>query len=175
MSLAPLLAASPAVQVHAAAASLALVLGSVQLVRKQRDRLHRAIGWGWMAAMASAALSSFLVHEIRTVLGLFSPIHLLSILTLAGLPRAVWYARQHLVRKHRRMVLILYWFGLVLPGALTLLPGRIMSKAVFGPLVSCAPGLAFRSRSHGQVIVPTWLSWLRVSPWSSAPALGGLG
>ena len=132
MTLAPLLAASPAVQVHAAAASLALALGAVQLLRSRGGGSHRVLGRVWVGAMAVAALSSFFVHEIRLVLALFSPIHLLSILKLIGLPRAVWYARQRLVRKHRRLMMILFWFGLVLPGALTLLPGRIMHVAVFG-------------------------------------------
>jgi uncharacterized membrane protein len=131
MSIAPLASASLAVQVHAGAAVIALVLSAVQLLRSRGDRPHRALGWMWVVAMAAAALSSFFVHEIRSVLGLFSPIHLLSIFTLVALPRAVWYARQHLVRKHRRIMLGLFWFGLVLPGALTLVPGRIMHKVVF--------------------------------------------
>jgi uncharacterized membrane protein len=142
MSIAPLASASLAVQVHAAAATAALVLSAVQLLRRRGDAPHRALGWLWVAAMATAALSSFFVHEIRTVYGLFSPIHLLSIFTLAALPRAVWYARQHLVRKHRRMMLRLFWLGLVLPGALTLVPGRIMHKVVFAGWTDSSAPLA---------------------------------
>lgn len=130
-SLAPLAAASPAIQVHAAAATLALVLSAVQLLRPRGDPPHRVLGWIWVVAMATAALSSFFVHEIRTIYGLFSPIHLLSLFTLSALPRAVWYARRGRVKNHRRVMLALFWFGLVLPAALTLAPGRIMHKVVF--------------------------------------------
>lgn len=48
------------------------------------------------------------------------------------LPLAVWYARQRNMRRHRIVVLSLFWLGLVIPGALTLVPGRIMHAVVFG-------------------------------------------
>ena len=80
--------------------------------------------------MTATALSSFFIHHIRMAFGLFSPIHLLSILTLVAVPLAIWYARQRNMRAHRLVVLGLFWTGLVLPGALTLLPGRI--AVVFG-------------------------------------------
>jgi uncharacterized membrane protein len=132
MFLAPLLSASVAVQFHVAVTLLALSTGAVQLVRKRRDGLHRTLGWTFVVAMASAALSSFFIHNSRGLFGLFSPIHLLSILTLVMLPLAVWYARRRNVRGHRIVVLSLFWFGLVIPGALTLVPGRIMHAVVFG-------------------------------------------
>jgi len=132
MSLAPLTSASLAVQLHAAAALLALVIGAMQLARRRRDGLHRTLGWAFVVTMAAAALSSFFVHNSRGLFGLFSPIHLLSILTLVMLPLAVWYARRRNMRGHRMVVLSLFWLGLVLPGALTLVPGRIMHVVVFG-------------------------------------------
>lgn len=46
--------------------------------------------------MAVVAASSFWIHQIRLV-GLFSPIHLLSICTLVMLPLAVWRAHTHRV------------------------------------------------------------------------------
>lgn len=131
MSLAPLASASLAIQIHTAAALIALVLGGAQLLRRRRDQRHRALGWIFAVAMITAALSSFFIHQIRSV-GPFSPIHLLSILALVSLPLAVWYARRRNLRRHRLAMLSLFWFGLVLPGALTLLPGRILHAAVFG-------------------------------------------
>jgi uncharacterized membrane protein len=132
MSLGPLLATTPAVQFHVAATSIALVAGAVQLSRKRRGGLHRTLGWTFVVAMAAAALSSFLIHNSRGLFGLFGPIHLLSILTLVMLPLAVWYARRRNMRRHRIVVLSLFWLGLVIPGALTLVPGRIMHAVVFG-------------------------------------------
>jgi uncharacterized membrane protein len=57
---------------------------------------------------------------------------LLSIFTLAMLPLAVWRARQHDVRKHRRAMLGLFVGALVIAGVFTFLPGRIMHAVVFG-------------------------------------------
>jgi uncharacterized membrane protein len=132
MSLAPLTSASLAVQFHVAAALIALAAGAVQLTRTRRDAVHRTLGWTFVVAMTATALSSFFVNHIRMVFGLFSPIHLLSILTLVAVPLAVWYARRRNMRAHRLVVLGLFWTGLVLPGALTLVPGRIMHAVVFG-------------------------------------------
>lgn len=132
MPLGLLLAATPAVQFHVAATAIALGAGAVQLSRKRRGGLHRTLGWTFVVAMAAAALSSFFIHNSRGLFGLFSPIHLLSILSLVMLPLAVWYARRRNMRRHRIVVLSLFWLGLVIPGALTLVPGRIMHAVVFG-------------------------------------------
>ncbi len=82
--------------------------------------------------MAAVAVSSFWIHQIRLV-GLWSPIHLLSIFTLVVLPLAVWRAHQHRVADHRRIMISLFAGALVLAGLFTLVPGRIMHTVVFGP------------------------------------------
>jgi uncharacterized membrane protein len=140
MSLAPLLAASPVIQVHAAAAIGALGLGAIQLIAPKGTLPHRAIGWTWVVLMALIAVSSFFIHTICTVGG-FSLIHLLSVLTLVMLPLGVWRARHHQVGAHRRTMTALFAGALVLAGVFTLLPGRIMSDVVFGttsPHGTCA-------------------------------------
>ena len=82
--------------------------------------------------MFVVAVSSFFIHEIR-LWGPFSPIHLLSVFTLIMLPLAVLRARRHDVAKHRRAMTGLFIGALVVAGAFTLLPGRIMHAVVFGP------------------------------------------
>jgi uncharacterized membrane protein len=131
MSLAPLLSAPVPIVVHAFAAFGALALGLVQLVGRKGTGTHRLIGWVWVALMVTVAASSFLIHTIRMVGG-FSAIHLFSLFTLATLPLAVRHARCHRVALHRRAMVILFGAALVIPGLLTLLPGRIMSRVVFG-------------------------------------------
>ena len=88
MSLAPLLNASPVIQVHAFAAIGAFALGALQLAAPKGTLPHRTVGWTWVVLMLAVAASSFWIHEIRLV-GPFSPIHLLSILTLVTVPLAV--------------------------------------------------------------------------------------
>jgi uncharacterized membrane protein len=120
MNLAPLLAAPAVIQIHAFAALGAFALGAMQLVAPKGTIPHRTF-----------VLSSFFIHTIR-LWGPFSPIHLLSIFTMAMLPLAVWRARQHDVRKHQRAMLGLFLGALVIAGIFTFLPGRIMHAVVFG-------------------------------------------
>ena len=131
MNLAPLLAAPAVIQVHAFAALSAFALGAVQLAAPKGTIPYRAVGWLWAGLMLVLVLSSFFIHTIR-LWGPFSPIHLLSIFTLAMLPLAVWRARQHDVRKHQRSMLGLFLGALVIAGIFTFLPGRIMHAVVFG-------------------------------------------
>jgi uncharacterized membrane protein len=131
MSLASLLQAAPAIPLHAFAAMAAFVLGVVQLAAPKGTLPHRTLGWIWVGLMASVAVSSFWIHQIR-LLGPWSPIHLLSIFTLLMLPLAVWKAHRHQVADHRRIMIFLFSGALVIAGLFTLLPGRIMHAVVFG-------------------------------------------
>ena len=132
MSLDPLLHASPVIQIHAYVAVLALLLGAVQLFRKKGDWLHRMMGRTWVALMAIVALSSFFIWTIRLV-WLFSPIHLVSLFTLAMLWRGVAFARKHDIKHHMLTMEFTYFLALVVTGLLTFLPGRIMYQVAFGP------------------------------------------
>ena len=131
MSLTPLLNAAFPIPLHAFAAMAAFVLGLVQLLAPKGTLPHRTLGWIWVALMAVVAGSSFWINEIRLV-GPWSPIHLLSIFTLAMLPFAVWKAHTHQVAAHRRIMIYLFSGALVIAGLFTLLPGRIMHAVVFG-------------------------------------------
>jgi uncharacterized membrane protein len=131
MSLAPLTSASLAIQAHAYAALAAFVLGLVQLARVKGTISHRALGYTWMALMLVVALSSFWIQELR-VWGPWSPIHLLSVLTLAVLPLGLWHARRHHVPGHKRAMLGLFAGALVIAGIFTLAPGRIIYRMVSG-------------------------------------------
>jgi uncharacterized membrane protein len=131
MTLAPLLDASPAIQLHAFAAMAAFALGVVQFAAPKGTLPHRTAGWIWVALMAVVAVSAFFIHTIR-LWGPFSPIHLLSIFTLIMLPVALWRAHRHDVRSHRNAMLGLFGGALVIAGLLTFLPGRIMHAVAFG-------------------------------------------
>ena len=131
MSFAPLLQAEPVIQVHAFAAMGAFALGVVQLAAPKGTLPHRTIGWVWVALMAVIALSSFFIHGIKLV-GPFSPIHLLSIFTLIMLPLAVLRARRHDVKKHRGAMIGIFVGALVIAGAFTFIPGRIMYAVAVG-------------------------------------------
>lgn len=131
MTLAPLLAAPPVIQVHAFAAMAAFVLGIVQLAAPKGTLPHRTIGWIWVVLLAVVALSSFWIHELRMV-GPFSPIHLLAIFALVNLPLAVLHARRHRVSAHRWAMVSIFLGALVIAGLFTFVPGRIMHAVLVG-------------------------------------------
>ena len=131
MSLAPLLNASPTIQIHAFAAMAALAIGVVQLSAPKGTLPHRAVGAVWVLLMFVVCISSFFIHTIR-LWGPWSPIHLLSIFTLGSLPLAVWYAHRHDVPHHRLAMISIFVGGLVIAGLFTFVPGRIMHAVLFG-------------------------------------------
>jgi uncharacterized membrane protein len=131
VSLAPLLSASPAIQLHAFAAMSAFVLGLVQFAAPKGTLPHRTLGGIWVALMFVVAISSFFIHELK-VWDAWSPIHLLSIFTLVMLPLGVWRAHHHQVQAHRWTMISIFIGALVIAGLFTLVPGRIMHAVVFG-------------------------------------------
>jgi uncharacterized membrane protein len=131
MNLAPLTSAPLPVQLHAYAALFAFVLGLVQLMRLKGTASHRALGYVWAGLMVVVATSSFWIHELR-LWGPWSPIHVLSIFTLAMLPLGLWHARSHNVRGHKLTMLGLFGGALVVAGLFTLVPGRLIHRVVFG-------------------------------------------
>ena len=112
MSLAPLLNAAPAIQLHAFAALAAFGLGAVQLAAPKGTLPHRTLGWIWVVLMVIVAASSFWIHELR-LCGPWSPIHLLAIFTLVMLPLAVLHARRHRVGRHRNAMIAIFAGALV--------------------------------------------------------------
>jgi uncharacterized membrane protein len=131
MSLDPLLAAPLVVQVHAVAAMAAFALGIVQLAGPKGTLPHRTMGYAWVALMLVVATGSFAIHGMKQW-GAFSAIHLLSIVVLALVPLAVLAARRHHVGAHRRAMISLFAGALIIAGAFTFLPGRIMHRIFFG-------------------------------------------
>ena len=131
MSLDPLLNAGPAIYLHAGFALAAFGLGLFQLLARKGVWLHRVLGWLWVAIMVAVATLSFFIHKLR-MWGPWSPIHLLSLFTLASLALGVYLARTGNVKDHSRTMTSLYFGALVIAGIFTLLPGRIMHAVVFG-------------------------------------------
>lgn len=123
--------ASPLIQVHAVLAGGAIALGGAQFALPKGTPTHRLLGRVWVAFMAVVAISSFFIHEIR-MFGPFSAIHLLSVLVLVALWQAIRLARRGDIARHKKAMIRLYVLALVITGAFTLLPGRLMYKVFFG-------------------------------------------
>lgn len=123
-------AASPAVKIHIFAALSALLIGTVQMIGRKGGRLHRILGWTWVILMGTVAFGSFFIRGINP--HGFSLIHLLSGWTLAVLPLGVVFARRGQIRRHRRTMAGVYIGGLIIAGAFTFAPGRLMWQVFFG-------------------------------------------
>lgn len=135
MTLAPLLHAPLAVQFHVATVVPAALIGTWQIFFSRKGApLHRALGWIYLVLMAVTALSTLWVHELMPggpFFG-FSPIHLLIPITFLAIFNAIRAARRHDIARHRYSMVVLYVSGILIAGAFTFVPGRIMHAVVFG-------------------------------------------
>ena len=131
MSFAPLLHAGPLIATHAAAAFAALAIGGLQFASPKGTWGHRWLGWIWVLLLGFVAIGSFAIHTIR-LWGPFSPIHILSIVTLVSLAMAIVFARAGKIEAHRQTMAWVYALALVVTGLFTLWPGRIMHQVLFG-------------------------------------------
>jgi uncharacterized membrane protein len=118
------------IQVHVIAAVTALVIGCVILAQRKGSRLHKTLGWAWVFAMATAAISSLFITGLNG--GFYSFVHLLSGWTVIGLPMAIFAIRNRKVETHRRAMTGMFVGGLLIAGALAFLPGRFMFAFFFG-------------------------------------------
>jgi uncharacterized membrane protein len=132
MQLAPLLTAGIPIKIHVVSVSLVIGLTPIQFVLKRGGAWHRAVGKIWMVAMALTALSSFFISTIRLI-GPFSSLHFLSIISLVSLAIAYRAARRGDTATHSWTMISLTVFALFIPGIFTLWPGRIMNAVLFGP------------------------------------------
>ena len=123
-------AAAPAIKVHLVGIAAAIVIGLVLLAGVKGRRMHRVLGWTWVAAMGTVALSSLFIRIVNH--GQLSWIHLLTGWTLIALPMGVAFARTHRVKMHARMMTGLFVGGLAVAGLFTFTPGRLMWTVFFG-------------------------------------------
>jgi uncharacterized membrane protein len=117
--------------VHASAALIGVLLGTVALSSRKGSLLHRLAGYSWVVLMITVAISSFWLRTLPWFPGGFGPIHILSVTTLICLVRGVIAARQHRIKAHRVNMLGTFW-GLLGAGVFTLLPHRLMGMIAWG-------------------------------------------
>ena len=120
------MAFTPIIITHVLAAASAIAVGGAALLSQKGSTLHRLLGRGWVVLMLIAVLSSF---GIKTH-GHYSWIHLLSIITMAGLAGSIYAVAKGNLRAHRRGMRSLY-IGLVVAGTFTLLPQRLLGHLVW--------------------------------------------
>ena len=119
------------IPLHAIMAMIAIILGGIQLSMKKGGPIHKLLGRIWVGIMMIVAITSFFIHEIK-LWGAYSPIHLLSLLTIFTLGVGIYYVRVGNVKRHKQTMIALYFFALIVAGFFTLYPGRIMHQILIG-------------------------------------------
>ena len=119
------------IPLHAIMAMIAIILGGIQLSMKKGGAIHKLLGRIWVGLMLIVAITSFFIHEIR-LWGAYSPIHLLSLWTIFILGVGIYYARVGNIKRHKQVMITLYFFALILTGFFTFMPGRVMHQILVG-------------------------------------------
>jgi uncharacterized membrane protein len=131
MNLAPLLDAPPAITIHLATVIPAFVIGTWLIFFSVKGaRWHRALGALYLTLMTVTAVAAFFIRSIDP--GQLSLIHLFIPLTIFGVVSALWNVRRGNINGHRNAMIGLYVGGLLIAGGLTLLPGRLLHRVIFG-------------------------------------------
>ncbi len=125
MNFTPISQASTAIQIHLAAAVMAILLFMVIMMLRRGSRLHKFTGRIWVAIIAITSISSFWISEINHFAG-FSAIHLLSIFTLVNCVIGVRAIRRGKLRTHRNAMIGIAVGGLLIAGGLSFVPGRTL-------------------------------------------------
>ncbi|MGE0532969.1 MAG: DUF2306 domain-containing protein [Hyphomonadaceae bacterium] len=118
------------VHLHVYAALTALVIGTIILFRPKGRGLHKVLGWSWVVAMGTTAITSLFITGLNG--SYWSLIHLLSGWTIIALPMAIYAIRNRKVEIHRRAMTGMFVGGLIIAGAFSFVPGRLMFETFFG-------------------------------------------
>ena len=118
------------VWLHLGTIIIALALTPVLLLQKRGTWRHRRLGWIWASAMFSTAFASLFIREINH--GGWSWIHVLSVITLIGVPSTVMAARRHSIVAHRWGIRTLVAGALLIAGYFTFPFDRLLGRWLFG-------------------------------------------
>lgn len=155
------------IKIHVIVAVLALLIGAAVLLMRKGTGGHRALGRVFACCALATAATSFLIHEIR-LWGIWSPIHLLSIMVIFGIWRAVRAVRRGNVVAHIRLMQSVYLWGFVVAGAFTLLPSRTLGEVFLARAIQAVSGGIPSVEMLLAVALPVTVTlvalWLRLRP-----------
>ena|SRR6185503_9235136 len=131
MNLDPVLDASFAIKVHLATVIPSFFLGTwLMFLSKKGGQSHRLIGAIYLLLMTVTATAGIFIKEVNP--GHFSWLHIFVVITYFSVFSAIWSLRHNNIRGHQAAMWGLYVGGLIIAGAFTFHPGRIMHRLFFG-------------------------------------------
>jgi uncharacterized membrane protein len=121
------------VYLHLASILPAFMIGTYLLLNKKGTKSHRLLGKIYMLLMLETAIVTlFMSAEVgMRLFDHFGFIHLFSILTLYSVFAAYWAIKHGNVRMHRKNMIALYVGGILIAGAFTFAPGRMLHGWLF--------------------------------------------
>ncbi len=123
-------ALSPVIKIHLLAALAALALGGVLMTVRKGRTFHRVAGWVWVSLVLVTAGATIFIRDLNH--GNWSWLHLFTGWVLLITPLAVFWAKRHDVRRHRRTMMGLFYGGFAINLAFAFLPGRTLWMMFFG-------------------------------------------
>ena len=122
-----------AIQIHLATIVPSFFLGTWLIFFSTKGSpFHRGLGAIYLTLMTISAVAAIFIQSLTP--GHFSWIHIFIPLTLFGVASAIWRIRRKDVKGHRAAMLGVYFGGLIIAGALTFYPGRLMYKLFVGSI-----------------------------------------
>ena len=122
---------------HALPGLLAVILGSIVLLSKKGTKTHKRRGYIWLGLMLLISLTAIFIQEINP--GFYSLIHLLIPWTIFSIIFGIYAIKKFKVTKnkvwrnlHQWTMVGLFFGALVIAGAFTLMPGRMLNEIIFG-------------------------------------------
>ena len=118
---------------HLATIIPAFLLGTYLLINHKGTPKHKLLGKLYMLLMLfTAIVTLFMSAEVGpTIFNHLGFIHLFSFLVLYSVPSAYFAAKNNNIKKHRDNMIGLYVGGILIAGAFTLAPGRLIHSWLF--------------------------------------------
>ena len=112
----------------------AFVIGSYLLLNRKGTPVHRLVGKIYMGLMLITAFITLFMEALvgPKFLNHFGFLHLLSLFVLYTVPTAYRAIRVGNIKLHKRKMVGLYVGALLVAGAFTLSPGRLIHTWLFG-------------------------------------------
>ena len=120
-----------AVKIHMATVIPAFFIGTWLIFFSTKGaRFHRAFGVIYLTLMTITAIDALFVQVVNP--GHWSLIHLFVLVTLFGVASTVLALGRGNIAAHKRSMVGVYIGGLLIAGAFTFVPGRVMYGIFFG-------------------------------------------
>lgn len=111
------------ITIHAITASLVVLIGPVNVLRKKKDSKHKALGRSWVVAMYATCVSGMFIY---TISGGFTIFHALAILTFITTTLGVISIRRNWVTAHVGNMVGGYLGALIAGVFAAFVPGRFI-------------------------------------------------